>query len=194
VERLREIPGSKDQNLLAAVSEYTGFFRMIDELAERRDDDEEKPPRCAEAVRQIINGERYDSRFGYVYGYAYEALCQAIGTETKQSWTGIARSSAWFPEIAKGLERLHIPLKIPDLLNRGPLIELPEPDDFPGLGWWTADEVARAASVFNGLDMQRLDPTTAQEIRPVADAIEDIRSWIMVAAERLGDWLVGIHS
>jgi len=180
--------------LLAAVQENAGFFEIVDEIAEDRDEDEEPPPDCAEAVKQIINGEPCNRNFGYVYGYAYEALCMAIGRETKQSWTSISRSYEWFPKIEKALASLGIPLKINDLLCRGTLLEIPQPDDFPSLGWWTAAEIAGAARVFKELDLKQLDAGVAKAISDVADEIEDIRSWITVAADRPGDWLIGVQS
>ncbi len=195
VDRLRAAPGSRDQALLAAVPRLNGFFETIDEIAEDLDDDEEeRPPRCAVAYRQIVNGEPCAADFGYVYGYAYEGLCMALGAETERSWTQIARSRDWFKEIDAALAALRIELKITDLLGRGPLIPIPEPDDFPALGWWTADEVAAAAVAFKAIDLNRLDAETEKTVKRVSDAIEDIRSWIAVASGRPGDWLIGVQS
>ena len=66
----------------------------------------------------------------------------AIGTEMERSWPQIARSYLWFREIDAALAALHIELNLTDLLCRGPLFNIPTPDDFPALGWWTADDVA----------------------------------------------------
>jgi hypothetical protein len=196
VDRLRAVPGSRDKTLLDAVRQSTGFLEMVDEIAEDHEDEEEqqRPPACAEALEQIVNGQPYDARFGYVYGYAYEALCMAIGTETERSWTSIARSYDWFARIDKALAALGISLKVNDLLCRGALIEIPEPDDFPSLGWWTDVEIACAAAVLAKLDLQELDAGTWKTIRDVADAVQDIRSWIDVAVNQPGTWLIGVHS
>jgi hypothetical protein len=195
VDRLHAIPGSRDKRLLAAMQQSTGFFEMVDRIAADHEEEEEgQPPACAEAVRQIINGEPCDTSFGYVYGYAYEALCMAIGAETKQSWTSIVRSYDWFPRIDRALAALGIPLKVNDLLCRGALIEIPAPDDFPSLGWWTNAEIATAAGVLQKLDLKQLDAATRKSIGDVADAVEDIRSWVNVAANRPGNWLIGVHS
>jgi hypothetical protein len=193
-DQLRTVPGSKNNNLLAATRALTGFFKTIDDIAGNRDEGEDKPPACVEAFTQIVNGEPYSNQFGYVYGYTYEGLCMTIGAETERSWTGIARSRDWFKGIDNALAGLNINLKLTDLLNRGALIPIPEPDDYPGLGWWTAAEVAEAATAFEGLDLNALPGTTAQAVKPVADAVDDIRSWVTVAAGRPGDWLIGIHS
>jgi hypothetical protein len=192
VDRLRAIPGSGDKRLLDATEQSTDFLE-IDEIAEDNEDEEGHPPTCAEAFKQIINGEPYDTRFSYVYGYAYEALCMAIGEATERSWTSIARSYDWFPRIDKALAALGIALKMNDLLYRGALIDIPEPDDFPGLGWWTEAEIARAAEVLQTLDLQRLDAGIRKTIGDM-EAIEDIRSWINVAVNRPGTWLIGVHS
>ena len=134
VDRLRAAPGSKDEELLAAVPDLEGFFETIDQIAEDLDEEEERPPKCAAAYRQIVNGEPYADSFGYVYCYAYEALCMALGAETERSWTQIARSQDWFKEIDAALAALRINLKITDLLYRGALINIPEPADYPALG------------------------------------------------------------
>jgi hypothetical protein len=194
-DKLRAAPGSKDEELLAALSKLNGFFETIDKIADDRDQDEEEPPpKCATAYRQIVNGESYAVGFGYVYGYAYEGLCLALGAEMERSWIPIARSYEWFPKIDAALAALRINLKITDLLCRGTLIDIPTPDDFPGLGWWNADEVAAAAVTFKALDLNRLDGETERTVKPVSDAIDDIRSWVAAASGRPGDWLIGIQS
>jgi hypothetical protein len=194
VDRLRAAPGSRDKALLAEASELQGFFETIDEIAEDRDEEEEQPPTCEAAYRQIVNGKPFADDFGYVYGYAYEGLCMALGAETERSWTQISRSYIWFEEIDAALAALSIKLKVTDLVGRGPLIDIPRPDDFPALGWWTADEVAAAICAFETLDRNRLDEEITKTVQRVADAIEDIRSWLMVAADGSGDWLIGVQS
>jgi hypothetical protein len=193
VDRLRAAAGSRDGKLLGAAGKLKGFFETIDRIAENYEDEEEKPPRCEEAYRQIIDGGPYADRYGYVYGYAYEAICTAIGVETERSWAPIAGSHEWFKSIDEALAALRLKLTVTHLLYRGPLIDIPEPDDFPGLGWWNADEIAAARQVLGALDLKRLDAQAASVVREQADAIEDIRSWIEVAADRPGDWLIGVH-
>jgi hypothetical protein len=192
--RLRAAPGSQDADLLAALRPLEGFFATIDQLAERVDEDDERPPTCATAYRQIVNGEPYADRYGYVYGYAYEGLCLALGAEMERCWIPIAGSSDWFREIDAALAALPVGLKVTDLLYRGSVIALPPPDDFPFLGWWTADEVTAAAGAFRALDRNRLDGETTTLLSRVADAVEDVRSWIAFASERPGDWLIGVES
>lgn len=193
VERLRAAPGSKDRKLLAATRKLEGFFATIDEIAENFEE-EERPPKCADAFKRIVNGQLVTGGFPYVYGYAYEALCLALGAETERSWTQIAGSYDWFQEIDKALAILKVELKVTDLVCRGPLIPIPRPDEFPSLGWWTADEVSQAAAVCEALDLKALNGKTSRTVKKAASAIDDIRSWIAVAAARPGDWLVGVQS
>jgi hypothetical protein len=195
-QTLRAVPGSKDRTLLeaAVLRDLQDYFENIDAIASADDEDEEaRPPSCEDAFRQIVSGAKYDKRFGYVYGYAYEALCTTVGLETGRDWVGIARSYQWFEEIQKALALLAIPLNLPHLIYRGPLFAIPDPDDFPGMGYWTAEEIRAADEVFRGLDLDRLDASTTAQVKDVRDALEDIRAWIASAAERPGDWLVGIH-
>jgi hypothetical protein len=187
VERLRAVPGSKNRKLLTAVRKQKGFFQMIDDIAEDFGDDEEvgRPPTCAEAAKQIINGEEMNEAFGYVYGYAYEAICATLGEEVSPGWSSIAGAGDWFERIDKLLKSLSVPVKVTNLLYLGPLFELPPPDDYPGLGWWTDDEITAAAVALEKVPLDRKDPT---------GALADIRAWIEFARERKGDWLIGVHS
>src|SRR5262249_10296847 len=133
VDRLRDVQGSKDKKLLTAARKLKGFFDTIDEIAEDLfDDEDEKPPSCATAYKQIVNGEEFDKEYGYVYGYAYEGLCRVLGAETKESWTAISQSYDWFEDIDKELAKLQIKLKVTDLLYRGAVLDIPKPEDFPG--------------------------------------------------------------
>jgi hypothetical protein len=194
-ELIRAAPGSKQKKLLTAGRPLKEFFETIDEIAEDFDDEEEEgpPPKCEEAFKQIINGRPCDANFAYVYGYAYEGLCRALGAEVKSSWAPIARSYEFFPKVDKALKALKIKLTVADLLGRGPLIAIPRPGDFPALGWWTADEMAEASRIFATLDLKKLDARRAKVVQPVADAVEDIREWITVASGRAGQWLVGVQ-
>lgn len=186
IARFCAIPASRDHDLLAALQPFDGFFKSIDALA-ADDDEAESAPTCAVAAAQIINGTPPNRGCGYVYGYAYEALCMAVGSEMDRTWPSISRSYEWFPEIDKALELLRVPLSVNDLLCRGALIDIPEPDDFPSLGWWTEEEIAHAAEGFKQLGNESLGEWTSD----MAGTIEDIRSWI--EAVQPGFWLVGVQ-
>src|SRR5205809_910514 len=102
-EDLCKVPGSKDQVLLATIPDLAEFFESIDDIGRSRDDDDEKPPLCAEAFAQIINGDPLPAEFGYVFGYAYEALCMTLGNQTEPAWHQIAGGSKWIEEIDTAL-------------------------------------------------------------------------------------------
>jgi hypothetical protein len=193
VDGLRAVPGSKNKKLLAAVRKQKSFLQMIDDIADP-DDEDETPPTCAEAVAQIINGDKMDDRFGHVYGYAYEAICAELGAEAEPHWWSIVGAGAWFEQIDKALQTLGFPVQVTCLLYQGALIEIPDPDTYPGLGWWTADEIAAAVPVLDRLDLEKMAAKTAEKVKPVADAFFAIRAWITLAASRPGDWLIGVHS
>jgi hypothetical protein len=193
VAQLRALPGSKDKRLLDLLRENPETFELpLDDFED--EDEEEKPPSGPEAVGQILRGEPMDENFGFVYGYAYEALCGVIGVAVEPTWTGIARFCDWFQQIDQTLGLLGVPVKIMDLCYRGCLIDIPRPDDFPGMGWWTAEELAKAAEVFQNLDVQKLDTKTQRKVQPMLPVLEQIRQWIDTGAGRRGDWLIGIHS
>jgi hypothetical protein len=57
-----------------------------------------------------------------------------------------------------------------------------------------ATEVKRAAKVLGALDAEALEAKVKKKVRTMLPIIEDIRSWVNLAAGRPGDWLIGIHS
>lgn len=196
-ERLRAVPGSKDQNLLDSASRLTDYFQTIDDIAEEEYEDEDedvpRPPSCSETLRQIVAGEEYDDRFGYLYFYAYEAICLLVGTDVGPEWSQISRSTEYFKHIDATLEQLGFKLKIRDLYLRGPLFALPEPEMFPYLGWWTAEEIAEALGVFRSLDRAGPKGPLSTLDRSMAEAVSDIRTWIESASEESGNWLIGVE-
>src|SRR4051794_36702431 len=92
---LRAAPGSKNPRLLAAAADHEYFFQTVDDLGDRRDEDEDRPPAVRQAFEEIVNGGPLDGRFGYVYGYAYQALCATVGVSADLGWHQIGRSFDW---------------------------------------------------------------------------------------------------
>ena len=99
----------------------------------------------------------------------------------------------WFEGIDGALALLNVPLSVQNLLYRGFLFPIPHQDGYPAAGWWTEEEVAAAAEVYQSLDVLELDSKTRRKIGRYLKAIDDVRSWIEFAANCPGNWLIGLH-
>src|SRR5688572_30061782 len=149
--RLREIVGSRDRAVIDAVVEgQADFLQSIDDI------DEETEMSCAEAVAERVNGEVSEGGPGYLYGYALEAICWHVGEELPNMGP-ISGASDWIEEVDGVLEGKGIPVRLSELVYGGSPVEIPEPDDYPGIGEWSAEQVAAARAAFAGAELGDLD-------------------------------------
>src|SRR3954470_13444226 len=88
-DRLLAVPGSRDRQLIARIGCGYPFGAYVDqmieesnELAEEDGDEERIEVAFLEAVRRVVDGGRLTGADGsYVSGFAYGALCRAVGRE-----------------------------------------------------------------------------------------------------------------
>jgi hypothetical protein len=181
VERLKGVIGSRDEGLIEAIVEgQEGFLESIDDI------DDEAETTCAEAVAELINGEVSEDAPGYLYGYALEAICSHLGEELPNVCP-ISGASDWIEEVDEVLERKGIPVRLNRLVYADSPVEIPEPDDYPFIGEWTAAEVAGAVAAFQTADLTDVD-------EEMAETIEQMRGWVEVAAKEPGASVVGFLS
>jgi hypothetical protein len=181
IERLKQLVGSRDLGTIDAIVEgHEEFLSSIDDI------DEEAELTCADAVAQLLNGELSEDAPGYLYGYAVEAICSHVG-ETLPNICPIAGASDWIEEVDALLERKGIPVRLNALLYGGSPVPIPEPDDYPFIGKWTAAELAAAKSAFESADLTDVDPE-------MAETLQQMRDWVEAAAKKPGASLVGFLS
>jgi hypothetical protein len=92
-----------------------------------------------EAAAELVEGTVSQPGAAHQYGYALERLCQLLGTRlaTIEGKRGMLRAL-----------KLNTPLS----RDRSP-VRLPKRDDFPGIGYLTADELEREVERLRGLDL-----------------------------------------
>ena len=190
LDKVRSAIGSKDKALLARLKKALGDdLEQIDAMLEDYADEDEggEPLTTGAALRHMILGEPYraDEGLGFAYGYCFEALCQYYGDVLpNDQWS--AMRYQWFDAVQKALERAGVAPKqfaIRTLVERGAPVPLPEIDDFPGIGYLTKDEAAKARAA-----LAKADLTKVKEPEAVG-AIEQVRGWLD-ACERSGRDLV----
>ncbi len=188
-ERLRRVPGSRDSALVGAIgAELEDFLGQIDRLRDDPDEDEEadEVPTCLEAVGQIVDGAPLLSHLGYLYGYAFEAICAHLGRELP-GISGIVGTWDWAGEVDEVLRGGGMPVGLNDLIFGRCPIQIPAPDDVPCLGSWPPEVIPGALQAIRSLDLDGLDPE-------MTDTIAQVRRWLEAAAEEPGLGLVGVLS
>ena len=181
LERLRQVVGSRDQTVIDAIVEgHEDFLSSIDDI----DDDAELS--CADAVAELINGELSEDAPGYLYGYAVEAICSHVG-EALPNICPIAGASDWIEEVDALLEGKGIPIRLNGLVYGGSPVSIPEPDDYPFIGSWSAAELAAAKTAFDNADLTDVDPE-------MAETLQQMRRWVEAAANGPGVSTVGFLS
>jgi hypothetical protein len=134
-------------------------------------------------VGQILRGETLPQKHGFAYGYAYEAICWVIGSTLCHVENHFDHPHE---EIDEFLETSRIPLRLRDLSETGSILEIPEPGDYPFMGWWTPEQIGRAIGPLRELSLDEVDETMADDARKVL-------AWLEEAVERGGDCLVGFQ-
>ncbi len=182
---LKRALGARDPGLLDAVAARCGwFFEQVDAI------DDECGLTCREALGQILAGEPLDPELGFLYGYAFEALCRHLG-EPLPSLSGIVGAADWIHRLDGALAAGNVPLRLSDLAydDRPLPVALPTPDDFPFLGIWTPGVLPAALAPLRRFNVHALgvDPGLAADVQVV-------RGWVEAAAAREGTALIGVLS
>jgi len=162
LDRLRSAYGSKDRAMFQAIEK-----READDIRDRdewfRDRIKRGAPSLREAVAQIIEGQINAPPWaGFQYGYALELLCKHLGHVLEN------RDRVSF------IEHLGTPT---GLTSSGPPLPISRPEDFPSIGFLTADQV--------GDEYLRLkDQDLSHERKDLEWAREEFRSFLRLAFER----------
>jgi hypothetical protein len=181
LDRLKQVVGSGDQATIdAIVAGHKAFLSSIDDI------DDEATITCADAVADLVNGEIVENVPGYLYGYGLEAICAHIGEELPNICP-IARATAWIKGVDALLESKGVSVRLTTLVFGGSPVPIPEPDDYPGIGEWSASEVPAALAALRSLDLTGVD-------EEMAETFAQIRGWLEEAAKRPGVSIIGFLS
>jgi hypothetical protein len=138
LEKVKSAINSGDKELLAKLLQKSELDDDLDpsmsDEVENDDDDEDNEPSLGRAVGDLILGRKRVEWAGFQYGYALEQLCNYFGTSPQgDNWSGVR----WEIMEATGADVL--------LVSSGSPVELPEIDDFPTIGYLSAQDVQMAA-------------------------------------------------
>jgi hypothetical protein len=169
--------------------------KWLDEALSSDDDDvddveEAREPRrelsTGAALVHLILGGTPNPSVGFKYGYALFHLCLTLGD--------VPDHDAWCSIRSQTLDGVDAFLKAAGikpkaftvdkfLINRGPPVTMPRPDDFPSIGYLDRDEVTAVLAM---LDPARLDPVlAAQSARKrewLREMTAELRSWLETCA------------
>jgi hypothetical protein len=170
--KLVAVPGSRDAELIARIErDYPLFDRVDDMIDESNELGGEIEISFLDAVERIVNGEPLlGADDSFVYGFAYDAICQALGRPLDGALLFDTSTADAL------LAKLAIPLRWSDLCGAGPMIPLPEPGEFPSLGRWTAEQWALAKSPVHQAAFDNGD-------RNAAAWVGTLRDWYRVTAD-----------
>ncbi len=180
-DQLRTALGSRDRALSATI-----VAGAADYLASINEINDEAGLTCAEAVAQLIDGETSPDVPGFLYGYALEAMCGHLGRELPNICP-IAGASEWIEEVDEFLKSQGVTISLNDLVMCGSPVPIPQPDDYPFIGFWPAEEVPAALASIRGVDLAPLD-------QEMAETIEQMRQWLEETVKTPGASVVGFLS
>lgn len=180
LERVNAAIGSNDLQLVAQIAEeFADDLAQTEDLQEELLDEGQGPYLAAEALRDLIAGGPYRPDAGLSYYFCFEILCRHFGdTLDNDLWTDF--KPKWLVAVQDGLVQAGVPedsLTVARLMFCGPTVDVPYPEDYPNLGYFTKDEVATAYAALAKADLARVEDG---EVRA---AIEQLRSWLEECAE-----------
>jgi hypothetical protein len=170
--RLKATLGSKDEQL---------FVQILDDFEDRiawldRDDEENQLPSTFAVLDRLIFGGAYheDRSAGFKYGYALEFLCWFVGESLDNSEWSSMRGD-WFHTVDEALGQAGVPpatFTTARLVSRDGAIPIPEPEDFPSIGYLLSEEVPAVAAILNAADWSKVTDAA------VRASIEQVRGWL----------------
>ncbi|WP_157419890.1 DUF7691 family protein [Actinomadura kijaniata] len=166
---LRKWVGSGDVRLADGLANYfTASLTYLDSEFE----DDEPSLSARDAFRQLIIETELDQRQGSLYAYCFKLLCQ-YSTDyemlSNRHWSGMR--FGWFETVAAELKAQGVDFDPTDLVFSGPPVPLPHPSGFPNVGHVANAEMPALLEKLDRFDGAKADPS-------VADAVEEMRSWL----------------
>jgi hypothetical protein len=187
--QVAKVMGSRDARLIdALVEEFGDDFDQIDDMAADYDDEEsaEEPLTVHAALTQMVMGEKCDKALGFVYGYTLEFICRHFGEYLpNDEWSSMPRGTQWAETVDQALQAAGVPkqaLRVGHhLMGRGAPVAIPEPDDFPGIGYLRLDEIRAAQKALTEANVAAIEDA---EVRA---AIQQLQAWMQACADSQRD-------
>lgn len=165
---LRRLIGSRTERLIHTIKR---------EFAHRFEQDEsvdENEPTLEKALSDLLAGAELSTAHGHKYAYALDLLCDHFGEFLDNSaWS--AMRGEWADDVYQAMKRAGIDeqaVSVNDhLMFRGSPIAIPEPDDFPSIGFLRKQEIGNAVKAIDSGDLSSMD----EEIK---ESVMQIRGWL----------------
>jgi hypothetical protein len=158
IDAVQTLCGSGDDQRRRAIC---GRFR--DDIARLNDDFDLSNDRGADnlftAIGQLVMGGE-KTLDGYLYGYGFKYIVEFFGRFLDNRPFYPCPSSYLSEQVDPAIEATGATLRMSDLIFAGAPVPFPPPDDFPAIGYWTADDVA--------VNVEPLRAGTTDEVRTVA--------------------------
>jgi len=164
---LSRLLGSASSRLIKTIKrEFAHRFEQDDVL----EDDE---PTLQQALDDLLAGRALDTSYGHKYAYAFELICNHFGEFLDNSaWS--AMGGEWAEQVHEAMKQAGIDeqaISVNDhLMCRGAPLSIPEPHDFPFIGFLRKSEIAKAAHAIDSADLSSMD----EEVR---ESVIQIRGW-----------------
>jgi hypothetical protein len=133
-----------------------------------------------DALRHFIMGEEYDDDVAFKYGYGLEYLCRHFGKSLPNTCWSSMRTE-WAITVDGAIIKAGLDTEIfaigEYLMYRGSPIEIPDIEDFPGIGYMHAKETKRALTELGKLK------TAAIRNKEARAALEEATTWLSYCAE-----------
>ena len=123
-------------------------------------------PSGEDCLRSILMGGPKYGSIAHVYAYMFEWICSDLGEDVDAgSFSGMRSGSGWMGSVDKALQKQGIASDVFSLeyllTNRGAPIDLPQPDDFPAMGYITHAELSAALPLLKAIDPASFSAATS---------------------------------
>ncbi len=164
--------GSQDAALVSAIAdEFADLFEQ-----DRFDADDEDELTLELALHEIVEGKPLREGYGSKYGYVLKMLCWHLGKHLPNAHFS-SMDSDWADEVDRGLSRAGVPPETLalswHLIYRGSPVAIPEPDDFPAIGYLRAVEVTPALRALESANLAALEPEVREAVRELIGWLEE---------------------
>jgi hypothetical protein len=148
------------------------------------DEDEPDDIKHEQAFRELFTGEISAKSCGARYGWAFETLCNCLGTWLSNRGFSPC-STKWYQQLDDYLAASHVSLRFQDLTSNCP-IDIPLSDDWPMIGHWSHEQIDESTASIARLASDAADPD-------IAEALATVVEWFTEAANDPNLMIVGFH-
>ena len=177
------VPGIPDTDLLdrLLIDVMPDLVSLDEQLCDAGDEDDITHE---QAFRELFSGNVSAPEYGARYGWAFEKLCQSIGTYLPNNCFSPCKFE-WYDQLDRFLATTDIELRFSQLVYNCP-VEIPEPDDFPSIGHWTHEQIAAAAPMITKVADSAQDET-------IGEALSVVSEWLKQGVEDSNSMIIGFH-